>query len=408
METKRTSDELPEVMTVGLADVLRPIAFARGLPNPCYHDRELAKLEFNRVFADGWTGAGFSKDAAQPGDVYPFEMAGLPFFMARGRDKQLRVFHNVCQHRGRTLVAEPKNVKKAMVCPYHSWTYGLAGDLIGTPHIGGVGKHSCPGFDKKSIALKEVPSAEWFGLVFINLAENPTVFGQYIAPIAERWRAFEGLTLVHTGADSTIKFELACNWKLAVENYCESYHLPWVHPQLNTYSPLDRHRAIIEPAYSGQISDCYGPEFPAGAPAFPNAPELPAFWASGAEYISLFPNVLLGLHRDHYFAVLIQPRGPEETHERFEIFYYSDAVTGPAFEASRANNRRLWQSIFAEDRNAVESMQRGRRSPGFDGGRFSPEMDQPTHIFHQWIARALIDGRSGEINTAAQATAPAR
>ena len=130
-----------------------------------------------------------------------------------------------------------------------------------------------------------------------------------------------------------------------------------------------------------------------GTPAFPNAPGLPDFWQAGAEYIALYPNLLLGLHRDHFYAVLIQPDGASRTRERFEIFYYDERVRAPAFDAARAANRELWQTIFAEDRDAVESMQRGRRSPGFDGGVFSPVMDRPTQVFHVWIARALLEGR---------------
>ena len=110
-------------------------------------------------------------------------------------------------------------------------------------------------------------------------------------------------------------------------------------------------------------------------------------------------NVLLGIHRDHFYAVLITPEGSRRTHERLKIFYYDEAVRKSSFDAARETNRKQWQSIFLEDRSAVESMQRGRQSPGFKGGVFSPVMEQTTHAFHAWVARALLEGRGSKVAT---------
>lgn len=381
-------------LTAALALVREPIASARGLPNAVYVDEAVHDIENARVLAGGWSCAGFGVDAPGPGDVCPIMFAGQPLLLVRDGNGRLHVFHNVCRHRGRTLAVAAASARKSLVCPYHSWTYGLDGKLLGTPHIGGPGTHNCPGFAKDEIGLLEVRSAEWMGLVFVDLSGTAEPFDTFIGAIDERWRPFMDRPLVHTGADSSISFTLACNWKLAVENYCESYHLPWVHPGLNSYSPLSQHEPIIADGFSGQISLSYDPAFPEGAPALPVLPDLPDFWQLGAEYIALYPNVLLGIHRDHYFAVLIEADGPAATRERFEIFYFDDRVRGADFQPTRTANRDLWQTIFAEDRDAVECMQAGRRSPAFDGGIFSPVMDEPTHTYHKWIAAALLHGRS--------------
>ncbi len=383
-----------KIHRTALNAVAGPIEEARGLPNYFYVDPRAFACECKQVFAQGWTCAGFAKDAPHRGSLFPFEFAGMPLLMVRGDDNHINVFHNVCRHRGRILVDTPSTVKKAIACPYHRWTYSLTGKLTGTPHIGGPGQHSCADFEKNNVKLSKVRSAEWFGLIFIDLSNSAEDFDRYIAPLAERWRAFNGVPLIHTGADCTIEFALDCNWKLAVENYCEAYHLPWVHPGLNSYSPLEQHHNIVSQGYSGQQSTCYAPGVSDSVLNFPDAPNLPPFWESGAEYISLFPNVLLGLHRDHFFAVLIQPNGPGQTIERFEIFYFDEAVREDAYAAARESNRDLWQSVFAEDQDAVEGMQRGRHSPGFEGGLFSPAMDPPTHAFHAWTARALLNGRA--------------
>ncbi len=383
-----------QVMKDAFEQVLQPIETARGLPNTVYTDTAAHAEECRRVFGGGWACLGFAHDVREPGDAYPVIFAGLPLVMVHGRDGEIRVFHNVCRHRGRTLVEGPENLKTSMVCPYHSWTYALDGQLTGTPHVGGFGKHTCEGFDKGSIRLKDVRSAIWFGMVFVDLSGTASDFTDLVAPLEERWKDFRDAELIHTGADSTITFELECNWKLAIENYCEAYHLPWVHPELNRYSPLNRHRAIVEQGFSGQITECYTPSLPDGMPMFPDFPGLPEYWREGAEYVSLFPNVLLGIHRDHFFAGLILPDGPARTLERFELFYFDAAVAGDDYAASRAANAQLWQAVFAEDQDAVEAMQRGRHSPGFDGGVFSPAMDGPTHVFNAWIARAWLGSQS--------------
>jgi choline monooxygenase len=95
--------------------------------------------------------------------------------------------------------------------------------------------------------------------------------------------------------------------------------------------------------------------------------------------------VLLGVHRDHAFAIVLMPRGPERTRERIAL-HYATADTDPAL---RARNAAQWRAVFEEDLFVVEGMQRGRHAPGFDGGRFSPAMDGPTHCFHAWVAGRL-------------------
>jgi choline monooxygenase len=389
--------EGPGPVAKALSDVLKPIEAANGLPNACYVDPAIIDIERQQVFAGGWACAGFAHDTPATGDLFPFEFAGLPLLQVRGKDDEVRIFHNVCRHRGHILVTEPTRSKRAVVCPYHGWSYDLNGQLKGTPHIGGMGQHTCAGFDADNITLKPVRSAQWFGLIFVDLSggtsDGTEEFTDYIRPAQDRWQEFANVDLIHTGDDCSIRFDLACNWKLAVENYCEAYHLPWVHPGLNAYSPLDAHEAIVEQTCSGQRSNCYTPGFPTGQPAFPDAPGLPPFWRTGAEYLSLFPNVLLGIHRDHFYAGIIQPQGGARIIERFEIFYFDEAVRSPEFDKSRASNRSLWETIFAEDRNVVENMQKGRASPGFDGGLFSPAMDAPTHAFHKWIAAAILHGR---------------
>ncbi len=225
--------------------------------------------------------------------------------------------------------------------------------------------------------------------------EGGPAFGQapdfetHVAPLAQRWDAFDGAAIRHGGPDSSIRFDLACNWKLAVENYCEGYHLPWVHPGLNSYSRLEDHYNIEEAGFSGQGSRVFQPRLGDGSLAFPNFPDLPDKWLAGSEYVTLFPNVMLGIHRDHFYAVRVDPLAPGRCRESFEIYYLGDEPRAAAYDGLRAENREAWRSIFAEDQEVVERMQRGRASPAYRGGVFSPAMDGPTHAFHRWVAGSL-------------------
>ncbi|MDF4861958.1 RHO alpha subunit C-terminal catalytic domain-containing protein, partial [Vibrio parahaemolyticus] len=179
------------------------------------------------------------------------------------------------------------------------------------------------------------------------------------------------------------------NWKLAVENYCEAYHLPWVHPSLNSYSRLEDHYNIMfAERFAGQGSLAYNLSDTAGThlPKFPSWPEDKL---RHAEYVALFPNVLLGIQADHAFAMMIEPITANKSVEHLRVFYVGDEATKDEFAACRTATVESWRVVFGEDIGAVEGMQEGRYSPGFGGGVFSPEMDVPTHFFQTWLAKQV-------------------
>jgi len=368
-----------------LQAVVQPIQDARGLPNPCYVDPEFHNREKSSLFGAGWAGFAFAADAPEPGSVRPIEFLGQPLLLARDRAGDLRVFHNVCRHRGMILVEEAGMLSRAIRCPYHSWCYELDGKLRTTPHVGGPGtnRHDC--IDRDSLGLLEVRSHQWMGVVWINLDGKAPPFAEYASGLIGRWAEFDRpLAAVE---DGFFDLEVNSNWKLAVENYCESYHLPWVHPGLNSYSRLEDHYHIEEPGeFSGQGTRVYRPLLAEDGRRFPEIADLAPHWAEGAEYTALYPNVLLGVHKDHCFAILLVPQGTERTVERVGIHYFDPSVAGPDWKDMRTKNTEMWREVFEEDIFVVEGMQRGRHAQAFDGGRFSPVMDNPTHCFHAWVA----------------------
>lgn len=384
------------VESSALSAVLAPTEEASGLPNEVYTSEAYFERERDSLFANTWTCVGRGGDAPAPGDVYPVDLMGLPLVLVRGDDGELRVFHNVCSHRGNRLVAEPCRVSAMIRCPYHSWTYRLDGSLRGTPHFGGIGKHELEGFDRTKHGLRALRSREWLDLVFVNLSGTAPEFDDHVAPLMARWRHLVGaddLAALEPGAShSRIRMEIAANWKLAVENFCESYHVPWVHPALSKRSRLEDHYHILGgDVFAGQGTTVYEPDYLDGEryPSFEN-------WAEDkrtcAEYVAIFPNVWLGLHVDHLYTVILSPQAQDRTVETFQFYYLGEAA-GERFANKRAVSLEAWHEVFAEDIGVVEGMQKGRSSPAFRGGVFSPVMDVPTHCFHKWVARRLLGER---------------
>jgi choline monooxygenase len=376
-----------------LDKILQPIEKATRLPNQAYTSNEFFAEERDQVLGKGWAGLWFASDLPKKGYVKPVEFMGLPLVILRNKQDEIKVFHNVCSHRGMILVHDEMAVQGALRCKYHSWSYSLDGELKGTPHLGGIGEQKCETFNHCDHGLKAVRSALWMDVIFINLSGDAPDFDEYIRPLAGKWEAFVGNTGLERMRPAVngkgLQLEINSNWKLAVENYCESYHLPWIHPGLNTYSRLEDHYHIMYgDDFGGQGSYAYRLSDQVGT-ALPRFPEWPEDKLEQAEYVAFYPNVLLGIQADHTFAMIVEPAACDKSIEHLRLYYVGDEAVDDQHAASRNATLESWRVVFLEDVDAAEGMQNGRRSPGYGGGVFSPMMDNPTHHFHQWVARKL-------------------
>lgn len=368
-----------------LSGVMRPVETANGLGNEWYTDKARFEEEKQAVLFSTWAGLGVASDVPEPGDAVPLNFLGMPLLLIRDKQGDVRVFYNTCRHRGMILVEEPRKIEGAIRCPYHSWCYATDGRLVTTPHVGGPGQNTHEAVDRNDLGLKEVRSHIWRDVVFVNVSGDAPAFEEVHAELLARWSEVEK-SLFHGGDDSKFQLPVNTNWKLAVENFCEAYHLPWVHPGLNSYSRLEDHYNINEAGlYSGQGTLVYRQLADDQGNVFPDFEGLSSQWDEGAEYIAVYPNVLLGAQRDHAFAIVLEPVDIDRTIEHIHLYY---AVPNTD-HALRAKNTEQWRVVFEEDVFVVEGMQRGRHAMGFDGGRFSPAMDGPTHCFHDWVASRL-------------------
>ena len=370
---------------------IKPIDKARGIPNDYYIRRESFELEGEHLFNKGWFAVGFVKDLPQPGSVKPVNYFKNPLLLIKSsQDQKIRVFQNVCRHRGMVLIEEPTLLKGAIRCPYHSWCYKQTGEVVATPHIGGPGYNYHSGIDKNELSLIEVRSHIWRDVIFVNPDGMAPPFEEVHKHLLDRWAVFDQ-PMYSDMSDSSFHLDVNTNWKLAVENYLESYHLPWIHPSLNSYSKLEDHENIVEYGhYAGQISNKYIPRYSTGK-LFNEFQNLGPEWDTKGEYVVLFPNLILGVQKDHVFNLIIEPLGPNQIKEHIEIYYSDPSMLSDKYQQTRQENAKLWKTVFEEDIFVVEGMQKGRYAKGFDGGRFSPIMDEPTHVFHDWYARRILN-----------------
>ena len=365
----------------------RETGSATGLPNYAYTSEEFFELERATLFRGTWVCVGNACTVSEPGSLKPVSFLGSPLLVVRDKSYQIRVFHNVCSHRGNELVWDTRTCDEIIRCPYHGWAYGLDGQLRATPHIGGIGQHEIDTFDKSNHGLREARSEIWMDLVFVNLSGTARPFHEFIAPLQKRIdvlaspEQFTKLEPAATHGSLTIRFN--GNWKLDIENNLESYHLPWVHPELNSISRMEDHYCYFGgDLFAGQASKVYEHRQL-------NQPDFPIFedWPGKvAEYPTLFPNVFLGFHCDHYWTRVVEPVAKDQTLDHFQLYYLGDAAATDYYEGARSSRFDSWSKVFNEDIGVIEGMQRGRQSAAFKGGVFSPVMDEPSHYFAKWIA----------------------
>ena len=366
---------------------------ARGLPNAAFTDPAFHELERTRLFPRTWTFAAPASRVPERGDVLPLEIAGRPAILVRGGDDAVRAFHNVCPHRGACLVTEALHRKTVLTCPYHAWSYDLEGSLVGRPHYHGPGKHQTRRSNEADPPkLFEIRSATWHDWVFVNLDGKAEPFESFIAPVL---REFEGRDLsVFRRSDPAMRFEFESNWKLAVENYCDFYHVFSLHPALDIAMSDDMRRAMwpggchmfngygFESASSGIAPRDSGP-------GLPTQPGLASGLDDSMVYALVFPNFAVNVYPDSLQAVLFEPVGHDRTVMHVWFYYVGDAATATEFAAARSRLFDDWYSLNAEDEGICRQLQTGRTCDAYDGGRMAPYWDAGTLHYHRQIALSV-------------------
>jgi Rieske 2Fe-2S family protein len=211
----------PSPANPDLAALLASRRAGHGMPRAFYHDETLYAHELATVWHAGWLFAGFAFEIPNPGDFLTLEVDATPVLVLRGDDGAVRAFHNVCRHRGTQLCRAPSGHLRALVCPYHSWTYSRQGELLACH-----GMHD--GVDKSTLGLVPLHAEVCVDLIYVSLAQSPPAFAGMRARFeaAGRPQGFDRARVA-----KTIEYEVDANWKLVWENNRECYHCTARHPQ---------------------------------------------------------------------------------------------------------------------------------------------------------------------------------
>ena len=365
--------------TAGTADWLADFhvdsPVAHGLPATAYLDEGFWRRECDRVFARHWVFAGFAHQMTAIGDVCPTDVAGQPILLVRGRDSQIRAFHNVCRHRCLKLVDEPCNAGAVITCPYHAWAYGLDGSLRSTPYFGGK-DHRPEGFEPADYGLLPVRSVTWHDWVFVDLSGEAPAFEDYVAPLAGR---LTGLDLDLLTPVALLDFgPIETNWKFLMENFMEPYHVQFVHKS-TTEQPLADHYTVVDGPCLGSAVDVAEEKDASGGTL-----------AVSSRYLTLFPSFVLGRYfPDQLGVYLNQPLGPGKTRQKRAIY----ATEGVAFNAKQVEELKvLWTSVHREDHTICERLQAGRASAASaDGGLLSPYWEDSVRRFQELVVAAVCE-----------------
>ena len=188
-------------------------AGAKTLPQKYFVSLEILVQEEENIFSGHWLLLGHQSQIPAAGDYFVQETAGESVIIVRDRSGVVRGFYNVCRHRGTRLCEDSRGHSSTIQCPYHAWTYGLDGRLVGSPHMDEV-----PGFDRSEYSLHPVNLGLWEGFIFVNLDDDPMPLEEWFAPLGEKFSQWD---LPRLRSAKRVEYDVKANWNLMFENYSE-------------------------------------------------------------------------------------------------------------------------------------------------------------------------------------------
>jgi len=331
---------------------------------------EIFAQEQKRIFSTQWICVGHQSDLAR-GDYFLTELAGESLIIVREQRGEIRAFYNVCRHRGTRLCEKNKGqFRQTIQCPYHAWTYGLDGRLVGAPHM-----DECQGFDKADYSLNKVHTGLWEGFIFVNLYKAPMPLERVFAPLAGKFRHWN---LPNLRSAKRIEYDVRSNWKLIFENYSECYHCPLVHPALSNITPYDSaENDLCEGPFLGgfmPIKSGNSLTMSGNACALPVG-EIKAEDHKRVFYYSVFPNMLLSMHPDYVMVHQLWPRSASQVLIYCDWFFHPDAFGRTDFNPNDAVE--FWDMTNRQDWHVCELSQQGIASRAYQPGPYSPRETIP-------------------------------
>ena len=359
------------------ADVVR----AYSLPARFYLDAEVLEREKEAIFYRHWHYVGHLSQLENAGDYVTAQIAEEPVFVMRSEDAQLRGFYNVCRHRAHQLLQGSGRVD-AIVCPYHAWTYRTDGRLRHARNA-----HKVPGFDHGAFCLPEIRVESFCGMVFVNLDHNAEPLAAQTDELEEQLTGLvpfiDELRPVESFAASATE-DIAANWKVVVDNYLECYHCHHAHRDFCDLFEMAAYETVLGRWWSMQR----GPRVRG---------ENSAYHVASGEAVQhgmfgfLFPTTVIEMFpgQANLYVMSILPRGIDRA------TFAGHRYALPGAKANAEQMRYFNETLFVEDQDLCESVQRGMRSRSYNQGRFIHSADDSgisehaVHQFHRLVRDAL-------------------
>jgi carnitine monooxygenase subunit len=325
-----------------------------ALPARYYTEPAVFEREKDVIFARTWQFAGHESLVANPGDYFTFSIVDQNFFCIRGADGKVRTFFNVCQHRAHELVTGQGSCK-ALVCPYHAWSYELDGRFRNGPNIGVVPEHV-----RRSIHLKEVRTESLFGFVFVNMDDNAAPMESWFPGLRDELGDFvPGIARLKPLLEVPVAEK--CNWKVSVENHSECYHCVLNHPTFSTgvvrpdsYDVRPHGHSLRHTTESVNLDRM---TYPIDLKANPHAGEYSTWFLWPTFAFQVYPGSILNTY--HWKV---------EDRENVTVvrgWYSDDGAESSLVRKLAAQDR---ETTVEEDVRIVEAVQRGLRSRGYRPG----------------------------------------
>ncbi|HEY8435160.1 MAG TPA: aromatic ring-hydroxylating dioxygenase subunit alpha [Sphingomicrobium sp.] len=352
-----------------MATQLKPVApgpdplAGVSLPGWLYFDPEFFGAEKRAFLRTAPQVVCHESEIPAPGEWRSLEYLGESVIVIRGDDGEVRAFSNVCRHRGSRLVDGTGGCAKVLTCPYHAWSYGRDGRLVGVPH-----RQEYPGLRTETLGLHTAALEKWHGFLFVTLEPGAPSVAEMMAPYEDevaRYR-FEDLRVM---GRVTLR-PRPLNWKTIADNYSDHLHIPVGHPgltrlfgrnyRIEAQDHVDRMEGELVEKESANPSER------AYQRLLPEVAHLPASHRRKWLYYKLFPNVAFDIYPDQVDFMQFLPVSATETVIR-EISY---ALPDDRREmkAARYLNWRINRRVNAEDTELITRVQLGMQSPTYEAG----------------------------------------
>ncbi len=366
----------------------RPAGPPETLPAWTYNSDEFFALETEKIFMTEWHIVCHVNQIPKPGDYRTFELLNERAFVIRGKDNEVRGFHNVCRHRAHEVVqGSGGHCKSAIICPYHGWGYELNGRLKGV-----AAPHSFAEFDQKGFGLKPVDTEVFQGFVFIRFGGNGLSVAERFAPYAEELKQYHFEELVPVGELSFR--ETGADWKNVWDNYLEGYHFNKGHPglaglmsaqyELDTRTP--QHVARLSHSLREAASNTWSGRM--YQKILERPAHLPEHMRENWSYFFMFPLLSFDVYPELMGHFQVIPTRPGASRLRYQNYVLPEQLNSRRGRAARWLNYRINGQVQHEDDMLVQSVQGGLKSSAYTTGILS-EKERVVHDFQGWIREAI-------------------